>query len=469
MTDSGPTVRRISIGAFAIWLVLIAIQYDYVPGLRSAWGFHLLRSLPSWVGWLLAGAALLVTTEEMRRGLVGLARRAARSVGRLSATRRDLLLFVLALAALWLLRERHLFGVSKPLLLLLGADEPPARVLIGAELLLRASLRGAVQLGLPPAPTVQLVSCIFGAGAIVGLTRAARAIGTGPHSVLIPLLVFSGGLLRVCVGRVDLQPPVLAAASVALLLAVREIREGGRLRAAAIAVGVAAVLQPVCFFLFPGLLLVASLPHGAASAAARLRRAGSAAAWALAPVLAYALAISLVYSHPDQGIADTIASMAGFDGWIFPPSGRHLAYLANSGFALAPVAPALLLAFAFAAPRRLYAEPIAAYLAVSSASLLLGASLSHPGFGAFEWDKYAVTGVFLTFFAGHLLSGIRPDVVRGQLVAGLIGMQLLFVGLPLIYLGLDASSHAGALSGGAFSNWTPADGSPPADSDAPQP
>ena len=127
------------------------------------------------------------------------------------------------------------------------------------------------------------------------------------------------------------------------------------------------------------------------------------------------------------------------------------------------------LAFAFAAPRRLYAEPIAAYLAVSSASLLLGASLSHPGFGAFEWDKYAVTGVFLTFFAGHLLSGIRPDVVRGQLAAGLIGMQLLFVGLPLIYLGLDASSHAGALSGGAFSNWTPADGSPPADSDAPQP
>ena len=65
MTDSGPTVRRISIGAFAIWLMLIAIQYDYVPGLRSAWGFHLLRTLPSWVGWLLAGAALLVNTTTL--------------------------------------------------------------------------------------------------------------------------------------------------------------------------------------------------------------------------------------------------------------------------------------------------------------------------------------------------------------------------------------------------------------------
>jgi hypothetical protein len=176
-----------------------------------------------------------------------------------------------------------------------------------------------------------------------------------------------------------------------------------------------------------------------------------------------------VCSHSDPGVAETLATMAGFGAMTFPPSGQHLAYLANSGFALAPVAPALLLGFAFAAPRRLYTQPIAAYLAVSCASLLLGAFLSHPGFGAFEWDKYAVTGLFLTFFAGHLLSGIRPDVVRGQLAAGLIGMQLLLVGLPLIYLGLDASSNAGPLSKGAFSNWTPAAESPPAGTDAPQP
>jgi hypothetical protein len=196
--------------------------------------------------------------------------------------------------------------------------------------------------------------------------------------------------------------------------------------------------------------------------------------WAWAPILAYAIGMSQ-FAEGDAGIAETLAIMGGVDGRAFallsfPPfRALQLAYLANSAFALVPAATALLLAFAFAAPRRLYTDPIAAFLAVSCASLTLGACIAHPGFGSLEWDKFAVTALFLAVFAGHLLSGIRAPVVRRQLAAALVGMQALFVGVPLICLGFDSAPNAGPLSKKAFSKWAPDSGSPPADSRSSQP
>jgi hypothetical protein len=78
--------------------------------------------------------------------------------------------------------------------------------------------------------------------------------------------------------------------------------------------------------------------------------------------------------------------------------------------------------------------------------LLVGTSLTRPiwfYWHEFAWDQFAITGLFLAFLAGHLISGIDDRVLRGQLVAAVVGLQLLFVGVPLF---------------GALSPWRVSDG-----------
>ena len=167
---------------------------------------------------------------------------------------------------------------------------------MGSALALRGMLRGAANLGLPVGPTVKLASCLLGAATLVVLVRASRAAAGQPGRAIIPLVVVSGGLLRALVGRIDLRFATLAAACACLLLALRAIRRESGVRPAALGFGIAACLHPLFFFLLPVVPLLPWLSDRADSASARARLAASCTAWALAPLLLYAVGVWTLYS-----------------------------------------------------------------------------------------------------------------------------------------------------------------------------
>ncbi len=446
----GP-IRWISVVTFAAWLALVAVSYGYVESFEYAWGLNLFRYQPDWIAWLLTGLALLFATEETRNGLIRAGRWIAEQLTRLSQGSRDGLLLGAALAFLWICRERVLLGDSVLLASVLHAPQRLAIAETGSVLVMHELYRAAMAVGLPGIQSTQLVMCALGAAAVVLLTRAARlATPEGRGAACIPLLVFSGGIAAALAGRIETQALAIAASSLYLWRALRFLSGEGGLTGPALALGVAAWLQPACLLLLPGLLL---LPRWTGRG-----RVLPALGLALLP-LALHVALFLAVNPRGLPFATVVSGVLGWaQGWVRLWGGRsslgtdyvmlsrgHLKYLANAAFVLHPIVLPLGMVLLAAFRRRLFASPAASFVAVSTAGLVITAFTIRPVWGPFDWDLFAVPALFTAFAVGMGVARIESRSFRTHVAIAGAGLQIFFVGIPMLGIGQGASIEAGPL------------------------
>lgn len=456
-------LRLVSVGAFSTWLLLTALTYQQIPGLEYNWAFNLLRYLPDWTGWLLVFLALLVTTEEARRGLVHLGAATDRALQRLPGSlTTDVTLFALVLCALWLLRERDVFASSDVQLTMLTSAQDSLLAPGSGPWVLRGLVKAVASRG-SELSTVHLLNCGFGAAAIVCVSRAARTLGDSAAYRVLPVLVFSGGLLRAIGGRVDAQPLFLAAVSLCLLLTLENLRGRGPLWPTALVFGATAILDPLGRFLLPA--LAALVWQAPAARGKRLQSGALCYALALAP-LALPVVPALMAGGHDPGLLTALLGV-GEQGFVRRGgpvrqntiyvlfSAPHWKYLINANLMLAPAALPLLVGFGIARRGHIARTPATRFLAVALASLGVGSFLLRPAFAFYDWDMFAATALFLAFFAGAVLAETESRSLRGQLAAAAVGLQLLFFGLPLSAIAFGAANPAGPLKQGAFPAWEP--------------
>ena len=87
--------------------------------------------------------------------------------------------------------------------------------------------------------------------------------------------------------------------------------------------------------------------------------------------------------------------------------------------------------------------PAVRFVAATAAGLLLGSLALRPIWGPFDWDLFAVTGLWIGFLGAILLAGLEAREVRTHVAAAALGLQFCFVGLPLVLIGQGATIDAG--------------------------
>lgn len=445
-------IRWISVGAFLAWLFLFGTTYAYLSPLQHAWGLNLLRYQPDWIAWLVTGAGLLVTTEEARRGLIRGGRWLATRLRSLPAPARDALLLVGAFALLWALRDRVLAADTKLQLQILSNPGRAAYPETGATLL----LEGVVGLGRSLGPSAlalpRAIVCAAGAVAVACIVRGARlAAPEGRASAIIPLLALSGGVGAILTGRIEAQAFVLAAAGAYLWLGLRWLAEPGAVVAPALALGVLVWLEPSSLLLLPSLALLLR-PAGGRAVAIGL-------GLALLPLAVHLLFLLAVQPRELPATSVMLRGLGSLRGWVRPPGGApglgtdyrlldgaHLKYLLNAGFVLAGGSVALAGALLTKARRvRRTALPPQRFLAAVTAGLVAVSLLVRPIWGPWDWELFAPAGLAICFWTGAALARAPDRDRRLQLAVAVAGLQLCFVGLPLVALGWGPRVDAGPL------------------------
>lgn len=448
---SGATrVRWISVGAFLAWLFLFGTTYGYLPPLRHAWGLNLLRYQPDWIAWLVTGAALLLTTEEVRRGLIRAGSALGTRLRALSPGARDTLVLIVAFAALWLLRDRVLAADTKLELQILIVPGRAAWPETGATLL----LEGVVSLGRVLGPehlTVpRLLVCAAGAVAVLCTVRAARLAAPGDRgAATIPLLALSGGVGAVLTGRVEAQAFVLAATAAYLWLGLRWLAAPGGVAAPSLALGILIWLEPSSLWLLPSLALLLR-PAGP-------RAVARGVAMALAPLVLHLLFLLAIQPRDLPATTVVLRGLGSLRGWVRLPGGppglgtdyrlldlAHLKYLANAGFVLAG-APLVLAGVLAALSRGREAARSPGFLTAVTAGWGVASLLVRPVWGPWDWELFAPTGLAVAFLVGARLARMSDRERRLHLAVAAAGLQLCFVGLPLVALGFGPKVDAGPL------------------------
>jgi hypothetical protein len=449
---SGP-IRWISVGAFATWLFLLGTTYGYLPGLRHAWGFNLLRYQPDWIAWLLTGLALLITTEEARRGVIAAGRQLATGARTLPARARDALLFATAFAPLWLLRDQILIGDSRLLLSLLVRPDRVGYPEPGGHWVLDQIVDAGQALQLHAVLLPQIFICTMGAATVVMVAHAARLAAPGSRAAAtIPLLAFSGGIAAALAGRIEIQAFVLAAGAVYLWSSLRFLAEERSLLGPGLALGIVIWLQPFTLLLLPSL--------GVLARARGIRRPIAAVGVALLPLALHLIFLLAVNPKDLPAATVVLRGLGSLQGWVRLPggapgygthyvllSGAHLKYLGNAGFVLSGGAIALAAGLFAVYRKRLLEAPPLVFLAVSAAGLVVASLLVRPVWGPYDWDLFSITGLTLAFLAGTALSQLDSSGEdRGRslhLVLAIATLQLCFIGVPMIAVGRGAAVDAG--------------------------
>jgi hypothetical protein len=334
---------------------------------------------------------------------------------------------------------------------------------VGATFLLRSSLELGRELGLRPVESMRVLSCASGGIAVFLLPRLARELAPGWSPAAVALCVLSGGLLRVFAGRVEVYAPLLAALLAYLWTALRAARGAGRSAAPALCLGIAIWLHASAVLLLPSLLLVPSLREPDAPRARTARAGAALGALAAAPLVLF-LAVHAAGAGP--GALGTLWARAAeilgrhdapgairwwVRGWGGDPSigtdvvllGRaHLKYLLNAFTLLVPaLLPALVFTLA-RRPRAAWAGPQGRLLATAALPLSLYALALRPFWGPFDWDLFSATALVLACLAVRLVFERAPARAPSVAVA-CIGFQLLFFGIPFLWIGTGAVREAG--------------------------
>jgi hypothetical protein len=470
---------------FAAWCLLAAMQLGWLPFARTAWAFDLWSYLPVWAAWLFGAGALLLCTERVRAGLVSVFELARRRIG--AGAPAEWTAAVAVALALWTIRERSLTGDSAVLVAAAHGEEAFVFPEVGATFLLRACLELGRELGMRPVDSMRVLACASGGLALPLLLRVARELAPGWSGAALALCALSGGLARVFAGRVEVYAPLLAAILAYLWSALRAARGGGSSALPALCLGIAIWLHAAAVLLAPSLLLVPWLRRRGGP------RAGLGGQWtALALLAAAPLALFVALQALGAGTGSLAQALERAQeilgrsdrpgatrwwvrGWGGEPSigtdvvllgSSHLKYLSNA-FAL--LVPALLPALAFALARRPRARPWtppARLLASAALPLALYALALRPFWGPWDWDLFSATALVLACLALRLVFELRPARAP-SLAAACIGFQLLFFGIPFLWIGAGAPREAGPFGFRDFDYDLRLPGAPPPERIAP--
>lgn len=430
----------------------MAAQTGWLPFTRHAWAFNLWAYLPTWVGPLLAAAALLLCFRRVRGALA----RAASELRDRTAARPRLPVAALGLGALgalfWLLRETELQGDSG--LLVLAARRGSQFVFpdIGATFLIHHSVMAGVEQGFRASSPVRVLSCVFGVISVWLALRAARQLVGERYGPLAALFLLSGGIARIFAGHVEVYAVVVAGSLGYLWAALARLDGRGPPWLPALALGVGIWIHASMVCLLPSLVLLAAC-DGEGSPRERVWRSAAACALAALPTfvflagLAAAGEIEVLHAGAVKA-AEILGGSAAPDavrwwvrGWGGAPSVGtdvvwlslpHLKYLLNAFHLMVPATLPVLLAFALRAPRHFLASPRARFLLAACLPLAGYATLLRPFWGPFDWDLFSVTGIFLAAFAVQLLVSGLPRPLLHHVAVWLVGFQILFVGLPFL-------------------------------------
>jgi hypothetical protein len=474
-----------SLALFAAWCLLAAMQLGWIPFARHAWAFDLWAYLPAWAGWLLGAGALLLCAQRVRAAAAAGFELARRRVG--GGVAAEPAAAVGVALGLWLLRERTLTGDSAVLVAAAHGDQAFVFPEVGATFLLRACLELGRELGLRPVDSMRVLACASGGAAVLLLPRVARELAPGWSGAALALCVLSGGLARVFAGRVEVYAPLLAAILAYLLAALRAARGAGPGSAAALCLGIAIWLHAAAVLLVPSLFAVALLRRTGGA------RVGLAREWAALGLLAGApLVLFLALEAAGAGGASLARALARAEeilgrsdrpdavrwwvrGWggapsigtdvvLFAPA--HLKYLLNA-FTL--LVPAVLPALAFALARRSRARaggPQSGLLAWAALPLVLYALALRPFWGPWDWDLFSATALVLACLAARLVFELAPARAPSLAVA-CIGFQLLFFGIPFLWIGAGTPREAGPFGFRGFDYDLRQAGTPPPERIAP--
>jgi hypothetical protein len=358
---------------------------------------------------------------------------------------------------------------------------------VGATFLLRSFLEVGREIGLRPVESMRLLACASGGVAIFLLLRVARELAPGWSAAAVALCVLSGGLARVFAGRVEVYAPLLAAILGYLWTALRAVRGAGRGAAPALWLGAAIWLHAAAVLLLPSLLWSAALRRPAAPRARALGAGAVLVALAGAP-----LGVFLALQADGAGaapLAETLARVREIlgrsgapgatrwwvRGWGGEPSigtdvvllgPAHLKYLFNAFALLVPATlPALVFALA-RRPRALIGGPECRLLAAAALPLALYALALRPFWGPWDWDLFSATALVLACLALRLVFELAP-AGAASLAAACIGFQLLFFGIPFLWIGAGAPREAGPFGFRGFDYDLRRAGTPPPERLAP--
>jgi hypothetical protein len=437
----------------AAWALLAAIQLGWLPFARHAWAFNLWAYLPGWAAWLLGAASLLLCAPRVRETVAAGFAAAARRLPRGAAA--EAAAAFAATALFWALRERANTGDSGVLAAAAHAGHAFVFPEVGATFLLRWLFELGRELGLRPVEAMRLLPCASGGIAVFLMLRVAREIAPGWPAAAVALFALSGGLARVFAGRIEVYAPLLVAILAYLWTALRAARGAGRGAAAALWLGVAIWLHAAAILLLPSLLLLPGLRRPGGPLAPSVREGAALAALAAAPLALFLalqaagagaslLAPLLARVREILGRSEQPGAVRWWvRGWGGAPSigtdvvllGRaHLKYLLNAFALLVPAALPVLAVVLARRPRALLAGREGRLLAAAALPLALYALALRPFWGPWDWDLFSATALVLACLALRLAFEAAPPRASSLAVA-CIGFQLLFFGIPFLWIG----------------------------------
>ncbi len=448
-----------SLGLFAAWSLLAALQLGWLPFARGAWAFDLWAYLPTWASWLL-GAISLATCAAPVRAAISM--RLFPAMRRSSGSPLGEAAACMALCVvLWLLRERNIVADSAVLVVVANSEHAFIFPEVGATILLRGLAQLGPSLGLDGVAAMQALSCICGSAALWLLLRVARELVPGGSAAAVALCVLSGGLVRIFAGRIEVYAPLLVAVLAYLWLGLRALRGGGGTAVPGLCLGVALWIHASAVLLLPSLLALVVLRDDAPRGRAAWREVGALLLLAGAPLALFLVAHAALTGGDAlleawirvREILGRPGGEGGVRWWVRGWGGRpsigtdvvwlslaHLKYLSNS-FAL--LLPALLPALAFLLvrrPRALIAGAQGRWLAIGAAPLVLYALALRPFWGPWDWDLFALTALLLACLCLQALVAVR---LAPGLAVACITFQLCFVGVPFLWIGAGSPREVG--------------------------
>jgi len=469
----GTTGKRPLALAVAASALLVLLQLEWIPALRTAWGFNLWQYLP--VPGMAALALLLLAVwvpparDALLRSVGGIHGWLTSRWGRAPAAAG----LVALVALFWLLRERHFFGDSNLLMLTAFSGWEFAVPDIGATWLLRRCVVISEALGVGAQAVTQMAVCVFGAIAVAFFAGASRHLAPTPgRRAFLVAMALGGGTLRVFFGHVEVYAFVLACAGAYLWSALAFLDGRVRWPVPCLVLGAGVWMHLSMGFALPTLLLLISLADRDRGLTGHLPRWIGALALSSVPILAFLLFIRATGHTADlERAADKTVRILGFapdphvqGGSFVQPWGStssagtdyvifswpHLKYLVNDFFVLSPAALPVLLCFGVFARKTFRASRELVFL--TSLCLCLGfyAAVVRPVWGPHDWDIFTLTAVCFATLAGLLLMERYEDRALAPLAAVLLGASFAFVTLPLIAIGIEPAEGAGPFAQGAI-------------------
>jgi len=477
MNDRVLSSTRLLLLAYAgAWLLLTLAQIGYLPCARYAWGYNFWQYLPVEVAAPLAALSLILCFTAVRQRVAAVVHQIAALLMRTRPRGTGALFLLLVPALLWAVRERQLLGDSEIFVLTAATGTSFLFPDIGASFLIGHLYQLGNALGLDThgcVSVIQAATCACGAIALFFSVRSAAYLAPSWQAPATALL-FSGGLVRVFAGHVEVYAFILVAVAGYLWTALAALQGRVGVAIPGVVLGVAVWLHLSALCLVPSLLLLLLMAEQSPGAS-RSRAVIVTLVLVALPSALFFAGMVVAGRHSDLTQAfEVLREITGVSanpdavhrwvrGWGGEPSHgtdyvfvsrAHLKYLANASHVLSPAALPILVVALMRRPSLFWLTPTARFLSVACTPLIAYALLLRPVWGPFDWDLFTIVAFFLTALAAHLLAQAprNPPVTSEaqEIHTWLVGTSLLFVTIPFLLMARGPVRDAGPFAGQSF-------------------